>query len=313
MSLTRRRFISISAAAAVGFYDISAHAEPSAWQGTALGAHAKLHIGGVSRGEGDRLITLARAEIERLENIFSIYRNDSAISQLNRTGFLTLPPPEMIELLSMARTIHVSTAGRFDPTIQPLWALYAEKDGRPSLREIEKVRRFVGMSKVQVSVAAVKFNKHGMALTLNGIAQGYITDRVVSLLRAEGLKNAVVNLGEISAMGHDMTGDPWKIGVAEFGDEQPDEYVSLANGSIATSAPLGTTFDGEASHIIDPSNGKAVRSVWRSVSVMHRSAAVADGLSTAMIMMNEKQLRHMVVNSQTKVIARNNNGRTVRL
>lgn len=313
MSLTRRRFVAISIGLAATVGTVSADAKPVAWHGIALGAEAKLQIHGVSRAEGQRLISMARAEIERLENIFSIYRSESAISRLNQNGLLMSPPAELLELLSLAKSIHAATSGRFDPTIQPLWALYAENAGRPSRNDIEAVHKFVGLTKVEVNQTAIRYADRGMALTLNGIAQGFITDRVVSLLKAEGLENAVVNVGEISAMGHNMAGEPWQVGLAEIGDLMPKQYVPLTDLAIATSAPAGTTFDGNVSHIIDPLNGLAVRSPWQCISMIHKSAAIADGLSTALVMMDEGQLRELNLSTGSSIIALAQDGRTIRI
>lgn len=313
MNISRRRFIAIGAGLAATLAAPNAHAKPTIWRGIALGAGAKLEIHGVSQQEGKRLVLLARAEIERLEKIFSVYRQHSAIMRLNKNGLLKTPPPELLEVLSLARNVHSLTQGRFDPTVQPLWALYAENGGQPPARAIEGTRKSIGLHKVEISSTEIRFSAPGMALTLNGIAQGYITDRVALLLREEGLENVVVNLGEISAMGHDANGGAWKIGLAETSDQSPDEFVTLLNRSIATSAPLGSTFDGNTSHIIDPLSGEAVRSHWQRVSVMHKSAAFADGLSTGMVIMDQDKVAGMELGNHTQVIAMALDGRTTRI
>ncbi len=310
MRITRRRFIAISAGLFATCGAASANTKSVEWHGVALGAEARLQIYGVSQARGQRLVSLARAEIERLENIFSLYRIDSALSRLNRDGLLMSPPAELLALLSMSRGIHAATGGRFDPTIQPLWTLYAASAGRPPPSQIREVHKRVGFAKVELTASAIRFADHGMALSLNGIAQGFITDRVVSRLQAEGLENAIVNIGEVSAMGHDPAGNPWQVGLAETGGQKPKEYVSLTNRSIATSAPGGTTFDGKISHIINPLTGMAVRSPWQRISVIHKSAAHADGLSTALVMMNEAQLH---ASAGQDIIALAQDGRTIRV
>lgn len=313
MNLSRRRFISIGAGLATMAIAPNAHAKPTIWRGVALGAGARLAIYGVSQREGNRLVQIARAEIERLENIFSLYRKHSAIMQLNNDGFLKAPAPELLEVLSLARNLNVLTAGRFDPTVQPLWALYAENAGQPSMRALERTRKSIGLKKVESSLVEIRFTSPGMALTLNGIAQGYITDRIASLLKEEGLENVVVNLGEISAMGQDPDGNGWRIGLAETSDQSPDEFVVLSDNSIATSAPLGSTFDGKTSHIIDPLSGQAVQSHWQRVSVIHKSAAYADGLSTGMVMMNHASVAAIELSEHTQIIVRAQDGRTTRI
>ncbi|MEP3279194.1 MAG: FAD:protein FMN transferase, partial [Stappiaceae bacterium] len=136
MSLSRRRFMTISAGLALGASVPSAIAAgastpPTVWRGIALGADAKLVLTGLPKPEAARLIALARAEINRLETIFSLYRTDSVLSELNRTESLENPPPELLNLLSIASAAHTATGGLFDPTIQPLWQAYAEHQGKP--------------------------------------------------------------------------------------------------------------------------------------------------------------------------------------
>lgn len=114
--------MAISAAAvAIPF---QSHAEPlKTWQGTALGAQATLRL---AHPDAKAIAKQVASEISRLEDIFSLYRLDSAVPRLNRSGSLANPPFELLECLSLAGAVHRASEGRFDPTIQPLWASYAE-------------------------------------------------------------------------------------------------------------------------------------------------------------------------------------------
>ncbi len=285
MSLSRRRFITISAGLALGAVAAPAYANPVVWRGVALGANAELVINDLPENEARRLISIAIAEIDRLEAIFSIYRSDSAVMNLNRAGELDAPPPELLALLSQVEVVHEATGGLFDPTIQSLWAAYAEHRGSPPPTVLKDAQARTGWKQVAYDPNAVTFGKPGMALTLNGIAQGFITDRIADLLRANGLTNAVVNIGEISALGHNSEDLPWRISLADGTMRKTSDYVEISNQSIATSAPAGTTFDGKVSHIINPLTGNTTTSQWHRVSVIHDRATIADGLSTAMVMM----------------------------
>ena len=98
MRATRRRFIAITAAA--GGLPLlpfaAARAAPSAnpclrvWSGAALGADATLQIHHPDPAAADRLIAASLAEVERLEQVMSLYRPDSALSRLNRDGVSTI-------------------------------------------------------------------------------------------------------------------------------------------------------------------------------------------------------------------------------
>lgn len=285
---TRRRVLTILAGAAVlPVLGARASTSVSEWNGLALGANARIIL---DHPDSDRLIASAVDEIHRLEGIFSLYQKGSELSRLNRDGVLTNPSFEMIELLSICSNLNARTIGSFDPTVQTLWSLYAEAGARghtPSADDILRALRSTGWNHVIYSGAEVSFARDGVALTLNGIAQGYIADRVTKLFRDNGVTNVLVNTGEISALGIAPDGDSWKV---KLGNAEGNS-VSLNNTSIATSAALGTTFDtnGTVGHILDPRTGYPGE-VWSQVSVVSKSAAIADGLSTAFTLMGDAEI-----------------------
>lgn len=288
MTLTRRRVIQVAAAssAALLLPGAARASDPVRWSGVAMGADASLAIAGIDRGEAERLIASARAEIGRMEALFSLYRADSAIVRLNRDGRLSAPPADMLSLLSVVDTIHRATDGAFDPTVQPVWALLAKTRGRPDRPALADALAKVGWQAVTWNETAVALAGDGMALTLNGIAQGFATDRVAALLKRAGLDNVLVSVGEIAALGEREPGRPWRIGLAEAGDGNVEETLTLTDMAVATSAPDGTLLDadGTVGHILDPRHGPA-EPRWRRVTVTHASAAIADGLSTAFALM----------------------------
>jgi FAD:protein FMN transferase len=117
MPITRRRLITISAAFAL--LPAVTRAAPQAlkfWTGQALGARASIRI---DHPDAEAVVSRVLAEINRLEGILSLYRTDSALARLNRQGFLTEPPFELLECLSIAGAVNHASGGRFDPTVQP--------------------------------------------------------------------------------------------------------------------------------------------------------------------------------------------------
>ncbi len=271
----RRRFLAISAAAFVLPGALSAQPVYT-WQGTALGTHATLRL---AHPDAKAISARVASEISRLEDVFSLYRPDSALSRLNRTGRLQAPPFELLECLSLAGAVYSATGGRFDPTIQPLWASYAEASAlgmMPDAASLNDARARVGWDRVTLDTTNISMAS-GMALTLNGIAQGFIADRVAALLADEGLTNILIDTGEFRALGGHPGGGAWPVKLAAGGK------VSLSARALATSAPLGTTFDegAQVGHILDPVTGTPAPSKWREISVSAPSAALADALSTA--------------------------------
>ena len=288
--MNRRRFLMIAAGAgalaALGA-PRQAAAGVHVWRGTALGAGARIVI---DHPDAERLTAVARAEIARLEGVFSLYRPDSALARLNREGFLFAPPFELLECLGLCAAVHAASAGAFDPTIQPLWAAQAEAwsaDAPPAPERLAALPR--GWEDVRFDAGAIRLTRPGMALTLNGVAQGLIADRVAARLRAEGATDVMVDAGEIAAFGRapaDMSGpgaSGWPITLAA------GPRLTLQDGGLATSAPLGTVFDapGRQGHILDPRTGAPAAPVWDQVSISAPSAALADALSTAACLMRD--------------------------
>ena len=273
--LTRRRFIAISAALAPSMA-LARTPDLHVETGIALGATVTLRL---HHPDAPRIAALAMAEIRRLEGVFSLYLPDSALVRLNRDARLEAPPLELLECLTLAGSVHRASGGAFDPTVQPLWQAKVEALTRDAaLTEVEraKVRALIGWDGVVLDPAAITL-RPGMALTLNGIAQGYIADRVAALLAGHGLTRALVDTGELRAL---PEGD-WPVELASGGG------IILQDRALATSAPLGMTFggDGQTSHILDPRTGAPLRSAWRSVTISTPSAALADALSTAACLM----------------------------
>ncbi|MEQ1576039.1 MAG: FAD:protein FMN transferase [Hyphomicrobium sp.] len=293
--ISRRRVVSIIAATvAAGALPRLAYgrqAQTFMWRGVALGAEASLTLQHPDEGEARAAIEACLAEVARLEEVFSLFRPGSALQRLNASGRLEEAPADLRILLAEALQIAGQSNGSFDPTIQPLWALYsrhfsdpvANKEG-PGECDIQAALQSAGWRSVEISGAAIYFRKPGMAVTLNGIAQGYITDKVGDLLRARGFSNVLVNMGEQLALGSQWDGNAWSVGIADPADpERVIERVSLASGAIATSGGYGCRFDaaGRFTHILDPRTGRPARQ-WASMSVVAERATRADGLSTAL-------------------------------
>lgn len=308
--MNRRRFIKICAVVSAGTIlpSTTARSAPDLhrWKGIALGAGAEINLVHEDRAKALDLFRLVEAEIRRLEQVFSLYRQDSELVRLNSNGRLQAPSLDMVTLLGQAHRIHTLTGGAFDPTVQPLWAYHAELAAHgvtPEGAEAENGRlqtilNNIGFQHVNYEPGIVEFCRKGMALTLNGIAQGYITDKVTALLRSRGCRDLVVDLGEISATGHaGAEGAPARNGwplTLRPDPARPSAQVKVAlvDASVASSARTGTTFDetGRSSHILDARTGLPVKGDLEAASVIARSAAFADGLSTAALVCGEQGL-----------------------
>ena len=293
---SRRRFIAISAAVA-GLATLPAGitlAGTSArrWQGVAMGADAEMILYHDNTDAAQRLIDDCISEVHRLERIFSLCQSDSAISKLNDAGLLLAPPPELIDLLSRSNSISEQTDGAFDISVQSLWQLYqahfTQGGGAegPSQAALKAARELVDYRAIEIQPSQIAFTRPGMSITMNGIAQGYITDAVTQVLKRAGATNVLVNMGEIRALGHHGDGQPWKVGLGS----ETDLKVDLIDKAVATSAGDGMIFpSSDYHHLFDPRSGLSTHR-WKQISVISHTATFADGFSTAFSSLDESQI-----------------------
>lgn len=271
MRVTRRRFIAIAAATT-----LAGPAAPAAgrriWRGHALGADATIAIEGEA---AEAALGASLDTLRRMERLFSLYDPDSALSRLNRAGELDMPP-EFARLVSTVTQAHALTGGLFDPTIQPLFAAMAKAGGALREDERELLQALVGWDKVSLSGSRLSL-RPGMALTFNGIAQGFAADRVVETLAAHGLPHVAANIGEWRA--GEM---PVKLAV-ENAEGGLLETRLLRAGAVATSSPAGFRFADGSGHILSPLPA-ARKPQWPTASVEASAAAIADALSTALVL-----------------------------
>ncbi len=297
--LGRRRTLTLLAATAAAPLALGLlpgrAAQAHHWQGTAFGTRASLTLYHPEAATARRLVAECVTLLREMEATFSLYRADSALARLNRTGVLEEAPPALLTLLGHARALAARTGGAFDPTVQPLWHLYfthfaaagADSAG-PSAAAVRAAAARVDWRRLHLDPAKrrVWFDGPDMAVTLNGIAQGHAGDILAAHLRDAGLAHVLVDVGEPRAVGAHPEGRPWRVGIADparpdtplFGLDLPADHA------VATSGGYGTVLDGQGRfhHLFDPRSGDVVRDGPASVSVVARDGTTADALSTAL-------------------------------
>ncbi|WP_298850079.1 FAD:protein FMN transferase [uncultured Ruegeria sp.] len=267
--MNRRRFLAISAAALAS----PSHAQPAIWRGYAMGAEVSLTLD-ADPASADPAIAKLRTILEECEALFSLYRTNSALSELNRAGYLKIPDPAFLSLLQACSKAHDLTNGRFDPTVQPLWAATSE-------HETVHARGLIGWHRVRLSAERIQLDQD-QALTLNGIAQGFATDLVALALRQAGWEKVLVNIGEYFAGGRQ-----WTLGVSDPAHGLVGT-AQLRNRAIATSSPGAMHLQSGGSHILDPTSEN--EPLWSTISVQAPDATTADALSTAFCYATETEI-----------------------
>jgi thiamine biosynthesis lipoprotein len=291
--VTRRRAVRIMAAAAglplliAGVRAAAPKPRFLSWQGKVLGAASELTLWHSDEALARRAILKARHEIERYERIFSLYR-DSEVTRLNRDGVVAKPSPELIEVVDASQRLGALSGGAFDITVQPLWRTYEEHFWSRShvapdiaARALDVAHTLVDFRRLQAGAKRIELPP-GMAITLNGIAQGFITDLVADLLRNEGFDQAVVDLGEWRALGSHPEGRPWRA-ATRSGE------IELNDNALAVSSGAGTPFEpsGQFHHIFDPATGASACAL-AEVAVIAPRAMIADALATAICVVGEE-------------------------
>lgn len=238
--------------------------------------HADKHVANLA-------LDAAFSELELIENVMSLYRPESQISRLNREGVLEAPDASLIEVLRFAAEVAEKSGGAFDVTVQPLWALKGVKPDAATLALVDWRKVELGEKSIQLAP--------GMAITLNGIAQGYAADAAMRVIRAHGLEHALIDAGEFSAHGNNAENAPWRIGIQH--PRERDAFAALThleNRCLATSGDYETAFSDDFSrhHILNPHTGESPGEL-ASVSVLAPTAMSADVLSTTLFVLGAKR------------------------
>ena len=259
--ISRRRFLAVSAAAAV--LPVPALASTD-WRGRAFGSDVSLSLTG-PRGqvEGDLADLLTR--MREIEAAFTLYDPAGPMARLNGSGQGRLSL-DLERILTTSRRVHAATGGLFDPTIQSVWRALSE-----NLRPDQSL---VDLDRVLIDGDTLRLAP-GQALSFNGIAQGYAAQDLRQMLADRGYQNARVDMGETATLG-----GPFRLGV-----EDPDAgriaQVTLAGDCAASSSPAAMQVGGRA-HILHPKGGAPL---WSTVTVIGPDATVADAASTAFCLM----------------------------
>jgi thiamine biosynthesis lipoprotein len=295
--LTRRQFLQIIAIGGVAGLVLKEELDELA--GLDIVSETRLLMGTVvnltiittSTRRGREAISACLDRMVGLEMMLSRFQSNSQLSRLNRDGKLSNASLALIELLNHARQVSELSDGAFDITIKPLvdmyWQAAEDEKGLPTPEVIAETLKLVDYRQVEVMQDQVQLGKPGMAITLDGIAKGYIVDEGVAVLHERGFSNVLVEAGgDLLALGERRSGDAWQIGIASPRDTQPEllARISVHNNAVATSGDYMQAFSPDFSlhHIIDPHTGYS--SSWlASATVTSPTAVLADALATTLM------------------------------
>lgn len=260
----------------------------------AFGTTISIQVVHADRRQAELAIEDALAAARKIDRLMTLHRFDSQVALLNRTGFVARPDPHLLTVLAGARQLSVLTEGAFDVTVQPLWQAYSAAAVQRRLPDEPQQRAamaLVDYRQLAFDSQRVALLRPGMALTLNGIAQGHAVDLARAALEQRGIRHALLDTGEFAARGRNWAQQDWQIGIRDPRDPHALAGVlAPLERCVATSGDYQTTFtpDFAHHHIFDPASGDSPGEL-ASATVLAPTGLQADGWSTALMVLGAKK------------------------
>lgn len=256
----------------------------------------------IGEARAKEAVNKAFEEIKRVEDVFSVYKDTSEISRINRLrkNEKTRISDEVFNLIKKSIEVSKKTGGAFDITVKPLvdlWSKARKNNKLPDEDEIKQALERTGREKIDLDGAgrAISFKKDGMALDLGGVAKGYATDRAIGILKQNGIKDAIVNSGgDMYCLGRKSKTELWNVGARDPRHKNKIFLeIKLEDMAIDTSGNYEKYFilNGKRlSHIIDPRTGYPIGDDVVSSSVIAPDSTTADMLATSLAILGNKAL-----------------------
>jgi thiamine biosynthesis lipoprotein len=277
------------------------------FSGRTMGTTYHIKIVTTQKQTPDKLHEQIEAKLAAINRSMSTYIADSEISRFNRLddpSRTMMISDDFMNVMLVARQLHELTDGAWDGTIKPVLNLWGfGKSGQPrnvpSEVDIRQQLERIGFDQIMITPATKHLGKvrSDVTLDLASIAKGYAVDVLAALIRQDGYRDFLVEIGgEVYAGGVRIDGKPWRVGV-----NRPDKnaaidnvykIVPLSNQALATSGDYRNFFEFQGrrySHVIDPRTGYPVQNGIVSVSIIAPNCTLADGLATAVMVMGHKK------------------------
>lgn len=252
-------------------------------------------------------IDVAVAEIQRIENLLSTFKDDSQTSLINRNAGIAPVPvdKEVFELIRRSIKISILTQGAFDITYgsidKSLWNFDRNMTALPDAATAKKLVHLINYRNIVLDEKdhTVFLKEKGMRIGFGGIGKGYAAEQAKRVMRSRNIESGIVNAaGDLTAWGVQPNGQPWTIGIAAPGDpyHHPFSTLNITDTSVATSGNYEkfVIIDGKKySHTIDPKTGFPVSGI-KSVTIICPNAEIADAMATPVMVMGTTAGLYMI-------------------
>ncbi len=276
---------------------------------------------------GNEYINIATNEIERIERLISSWDKNSQTSLINKNAgvFSVKVDEELFQLIQRSLKISKLTQGAFDisyASMDKIWKFDGSMKEMPPIESISRSVERVGYTNIILDEAnkTVFLKLKGMKIGFGAIGKGYAADKAKELLQNKGVKAGIINAsGDLNAWGKQPDGKDWMVAIVNpLNKEKVFSWLPVENSAVVTSGNYEkyVKLNGELySHIIDPRTGYPIKGIL-SVSILTKSAELADALATSVFVMGVetgldfinqlKGVECIIVNADNKVLTSKN-------
>lgn len=238
---------------------------------------------------------MLREFIADLDKACSRFRDDSALSELNRTG--TSSDPLLLAALRVALQAAVDTDGLVDPTLGGFMVTLGYDQTFANVSRFEPDPVFVtepprqAWRNIEITSTSVNVPK-GIRIDLGATAKAWAADTAAKYIADETGAGVLVNLGGDVSVAGPAPEDGWNVRVtADHTSDDGGQVVSIRSGGLATSSVTVRSWqrgDQQLHHVLDPSTGQPAPRIWQYATVSGVSCVAANTAATAALVLGER-------------------------
>ncbi|MBQ5316649.1 MAG: FAD:protein FMN transferase [Oscillospiraceae bacterium] len=235
--------------------------------------------------------------VRQIEREISVTDTGSAVYKLNESGRAVFSH-EGSALVDDAIGLCAKTEGAMDISVYPIVREWGFTTGEYHIPDDDVIARLLERTDYRLikNDGDIVTVPDGMMIDLGCIGKGYTGDVLAEMLREEGVRSGILDLGgNIQTIGKKPDGSMWRVGIRS--PLVTSGYDSLgvlmsSDEAVITSGGYERFFEENGKvywHIIDPSTGYPAKSGIISATVIGGSGEVCDALSTALFVMGEER------------------------
>ena len=241
-------------------------------------------------------VAAANDEINRLEKLLSVTREDSEVWAVNHSGGTPVTvSDDTAALLREAIDVGNRSGGALDVTLYPVlraWGFTTDSYQIPDEGTLSELLQRVDYTAVSLEGNTLNL-PDGMELDFGALAKGYAGEQCARLMKEAGVTSGLLVLGgNVQTVGAKPDGSPWRVEVQDPGGETGDSLglLELVDQAAVTSGGYQRYFEEDGIrywHILDPATGAPARSGLVSVTIVGNSGTLCDALSTTLFVLGK--------------------------